>query len=71
MNQRTIHVPAYMKNFSCLGSTCEDTCCSGWTIDIDKKTYEFYENNPEVDITMTPFIRRSEMSKDGNTGKSY
>ncbi|MFC5649127.1 flagellin lysine-N-methylase [Paenibacillus solisilvae] len=64
MNQRMIHVPAYMKEFSCLGSACEDTCCSGWKIDIDRKTFEFYEANPEVEITMASFIRRNESSQD-------
>lgn len=53
-----------MKDFSCLGSTCEDTCCSGWKIDIDKKTFEFYQSNPEAELTMAPFIRRTEKSKD-------
>lgn len=35
--------PQYMKNFKCIGSTCEDTCCSGWNIPIDEKTYKKYK----------------------------
>lgn len=37
-------VPQYMKNFQCIGSFCEDTCCQGWTVVIDKKTYKRYKN---------------------------
>lgn len=33
----------YMKDFQCLGSACEDTCCSGWSVDIDKRTFLKYK----------------------------
>jgi len=35
-------IPKYMKNFKCIGSSCEDTCCSLWHISIDKKSYDQY-----------------------------
>ncbi|MDF2958965.1 MAG: lysine-N-methylase [Paenibacillus sp.] len=38
----TVLVPSYMRNFSCIGSACEDTCCAGWRVDLDKKTYKKY-----------------------------
>lgn len=31
-----------MKNFKCIGGACEDTCCKGWQVPIDQKTYEKY-----------------------------
>ncbi len=34
--------PSYLKNFKCIGSECEDSCCIGWDIDIDKLTYRRY-----------------------------
>lgn len=34
--------PRYVGRFSCTGSACEDTCCSGWTVQIDKKTFNAY-----------------------------
>lgn len=43
-NIRQALVPQYMKNFQCIGSACEDTCCQGWTVGIDKKTYKLYKN---------------------------
>ena len=30
---------SYMKDFSCLGSACPFTCCGGWDIAIDKKSF--------------------------------
>lgn len=34
--------PQYFDKFKCIGSNCEDTCCKGWDITIDKKTYKKY-----------------------------
>jgi lysine-N-methylase len=35
--------PEYADQFRCIGPTCEDSCCAGWQVDIDKATYEKYE----------------------------
>ncbi len=35
-------MPLYVQRFACTGAQCEDTCCSGWTVVIDKKTYQSY-----------------------------
>lgn len=35
--------PSYMKNFKCIGGTCEDTCCAGWSIEVDEVTYKKYK----------------------------
>jgi len=34
--------PTYLKEFSCIGGKCEDSCCIGWDIDIDKVTFRQY-----------------------------
>jgi len=36
--------------FRCIGADCEDTCCIGWIVNIDKPTYEAYQrcNDPEL-----------------------
>ncbi len=34
--------PQYFEKFKCIGSKCEDTCCKGWNITIDRKTYKKY-----------------------------
>jgi lysine-N-methylase len=35
--------PQYIKEFTCIGTACEDTCCSGWEVTIDKETYKKYK----------------------------
>ena len=39
--------PQYTKAFQCIGSECEDTCCHGFAVAIDKATYLRYEGNVE------------------------
>lgn len=39
-------MPAYYSDFSCIGAACEDTCCGGWQIEIDEKSYEEYRKVP-------------------------
>jgi lysine-N-methylase len=36
-------IPSYIREFSCIGSACEDTCCSGWRVNIDEETYKKYK----------------------------
>lgn len=38
-----IRVPEYFKDFKCISSECEDTCCAGWGIVIDDETYKKYQ----------------------------
>jgi lysine-N-methylase len=37
---------AYAQNFRCIGSACEDTCCQGWRVPVDRTTYEKYQKIP-------------------------
>ncbi|MGD0133576.1 MAG: flagellin lysine-N-methylase [Bryobacteraceae bacterium] len=36
--------------FRCIGADCEDTCCVGWIVNVDKSTYENYRRcvDPEL-----------------------
>ena len=34
--------PYYFNKFNCIADKCEDTCCAGWGIVIDDKSYEKY-----------------------------
>ncbi len=36
-------IPDYYKEFHCLADKCEDTCCAGWQIVIDKKSLDKYK----------------------------
>jgi lysine-N-methylase len=42
--------PNYVARFRCLGSDCEDTCCAGWDVVIDRATYERYRTLPACRI---------------------
>ena len=42
--KREVLFPEYFSNFSCLGATCEDTCCAGWKVTVDKATFQKYRN---------------------------
>ena len=37
-------MPRYAESFRCIGSSCESSCCVGWPVHIDKKTYKAYRN---------------------------
>ena len=46
----TILIPEYMKEFQCIGSVCEDTCCAGWQVTVDKGTFQKYRNTRQPDL---------------------
>jgi lysine-N-methylase len=47
----TTLVPQYMNSFSCIGSDCEDTCCAGWQVPIDKAMYKKYGRVHDKELT--------------------
>lgn len=44
-------LPLYVERFQCIGAACGDTCCSGWAVTIDKKTFKAYRQlrHPQLD----------------------
>lgn len=36
--------PVYYKNFKCIAGACTDTCCAGWDVDVDDKSYKYYKS---------------------------
>lgn len=44
---RTVKTIKAGKNFTCIGSECPLTCCKGWTVTLDKKTFNLYRNHDE------------------------
>jgi lysine-N-methylase len=53
-------LPRYVERFSCIGAACEDTCCSGWNVDIDKKTFNAYRqtHDPVLKPLLVEKVRR-------------
>lgn len=39
MQTEIVRSARYMTQFRCLGGDCEDNCCTGWTVPIDKPTH--------------------------------
>lgn len=61
MKQRKLLIPQYMNDFKCIGSKCEDTCCVGWGVNIDKKTYQNYRscNNQNLKNSLKESVKRN------------
>jgi lysine-N-methylase len=49
MNHYSI-VPKYYKSFNCIGSECEDTCCSGWRVPVDSNTLNKYKKVSDKEL---------------------
>jgi len=42
--------PEYFDTFRCIGGACEDSCCIGWDIDIDKLTFRQYYRVKDISM---------------------
>lgn len=42
--------PSAYHAFRCLGADCEDTCCAGWIVNVDKATYQTYQGSSDADL---------------------
>lgn len=53
-------LPRYVSRFSCIGPACEDNCCTGWQVAIDKKTFNAYRQtkHPELSALFAKKIKR-------------
>ena len=45
MSDRSLQ-PDYADEFRCLGAECEENCCQGWGVYVDKGTYTKYRATP-------------------------
>lgn len=64
--------PDYMSDFACIGGDCEDTCCAGWKVIVDKKTYQKYRKvkDPVMRKTLADVVKRDRKStSDGSYAK--
>ena len=57
---REILIPEYLTKFSCIGASCEDTCCAGWKVAVDKTTFQKYRNisKPGIKEELKKYITR-------------
>jgi lysine-N-methylase len=55
--------------FRCIGAACEDTCCVGWIVNVDKPTFEKYQSceDPELGPRLHELVTiRTDSSSDDN-----
>jgi lysine-N-methylase len=55
--------------FRCIGAACEDTCCVGWIVNVDKPTYEAYQrcDDPELSPRLHGLVTiRTDSTSDDN-----
>jgi lysine-N-methylase len=52
--------PRYYRQFACIGSDCEDNCCHGWSISIDKQSLRNYlgHSDPSLKKLAETHIRK-------------
>jgi lysine-N-methylase len=55
--------------FQCLGAGCEDNCCSGWQVSIDRTTYDKYRacSHPVLHPRFEKWIQIQPQSNNANT----
>jgi lysine-N-methylase len=55
--------PRYVSRFSCIGPQCEDNCCSGWQVTLDKKTFKAYRQSahPQLAARFDSQLTRKEV----------
>ena len=46
MQHNKLFQPDYSDDFRCIGPSCEDACCAGWTIYVDQGAFEKYQTLP-------------------------
>ena len=71
MKPQTALVPEYMLKFHCIGSECEDSCCVGWKVNVDQKSYEKLITVQQTGLRED--IKKSlvKLSKDTRTSENY
>ena len=61
--------PVYYGDFKCIANKCIDSCCIGWRVDIDKKSYKKYKKvNGEFSKKINESIVRN---RNSNTDLQY
>ncbi|ACJ31732.1 Flagellar biosynthesis protein, putative [Shewanella piezotolerans WP3] len=63
--EKSLIRPSFVTQFSCIGSECEDSCCYGWDIHIDKQSYKKTLANPDLKglaQTALKKVKRSEQA---------
>lgn len=60
-NKLEVTYPNDFVRFKCIGGECEDTCCKGWDIEIDKDTYDEYSKvqDHKIKVMLSENIKKN------------
>jgi len=56
--------PHYAEDFHCIASECEESCCHGWGVYIDKATYKKYRATPALRRAAAEHIKLNPDARD-------
>lgn len=59
-------IPTYVRRFACIGGDCEDTCCAGWRVDLDKESFRHYQAS--IDPVLRPLFAKQVKRNPASTG---
>lgn len=66
--------PEYIKEFTCIGGECPDSCCANWNIAFDEAACRRYENSPDAAIQscyQNAVQRNTERAADGTVPYAF
>ncbi|EPC3544794.1 flagellin lysine-N-methylase, partial [Aeromonas hydrophila] len=66
MPMLTRFVPRFRSTFHCIGPACEEHCCQGWSIQIDKPTFRLYwfSDDERIRATARGCLQKTKSSND-------
>jgi lysine-N-methylase len=56
--------PRYAESFRCIGPECEDSCCRGWGVCVDKRTYKKYRATASLRRLTSQYIELNPQNRD-------
>jgi len=68
-------MPNYMNGFNCLGSACENDCCHGWQVAVDRKAYKALKvamgGNKAERTQFREFLQRNRSEQKGQSSYAH
>jgi lysine-N-methylase len=49
--KKKIRMPDYFNKFQCIGGGCEDNCCIGWDVEIDRCSFQKYQKVKDQELS--------------------
>ena len=70
-NPSRVREPQYFGRFRCIGADCADTCCAGWGVTVDRRTYEKYQSLPDHAVNGRPLGSLIEIHPASSSPEDY